>query len=49
MGFMDDIKGVLRDTEDGLKKAGKDLQRALKDIKSAPFVKEMCKIGRAHV
>ncbi len=43
MGFMDDIKGVLRDTEDGLKKAGKDLQRALKDIKSAPFVKEMCK------
>ncbi len=40
---MDDIKGVLRDTEDGLKKAGKDLQRALKDIKSAPFVKEMCK------
>lgn len=32
MGFMDDLK-----------KAGKDLSRALKDIKSAPFVKEMCK------
>jgi rhamnulose-1-phosphate aldolase len=43
MGFMDDIKGVLRDTEDGLRQAGKDLQRALKDVKSAPFVKEMCK------
>ena len=41
---MDDIKGVLRDTEDGLRQAGKDLQRALKDVKSAPFVKEMCKI-----
>ncbi len=40
---MDDIKGVLRDTEDGLRQAGKDLQRALKDVKSAPFVKEMCK------
>lgn len=47
MGIMDEIK-----------KAGKDLQRALKDIKSAPFVKEMCRttanmyrleIGRAHV
>lgn len=43
MGFMDDIKGVFRDTEDGLRQAGKDLQRALKDVKSAPFVKEMCK------
>ena len=43
MGVMDDIKGVLRDTEDGLRQAGKDLQRALKDVKSAPFVKEMCK------
>ncbi len=32
MGIMDEIK-----------KAGKDLQRALKDIKSAPFVKEMCR------
>ncbi len=32
MGFMDDLR-----------KAGKDLSRALKDIKSAPFVKEMCK------
>lgn len=40
---MDDIKGVFRDTEDGLRQAGKDLQRALKDVKSAPFVKEMCK------
>ncbi|MCI8368661.1 MAG: rhamnulose-1-phosphate aldolase [Clostridia bacterium] len=28
---------------DEIKKAGKDLQRALKDIKSAPFVKEMCR------
>ena len=33
----------MRDTEDGLRQAGKDLQRALKDVKSAPFVKEMCK------
>ena len=32
MGFMDDIK-----------KAGKELSRSLKDIKSAPFVKEMCR------
>lgn len=32
MGFMDELK-----------KAGKDLERALKDIKSAPFVREMCK------
>ena len=32
MGIMEEIK-----------KAGKDLQRALKDIKSAPFVKEMCR------
>ena len=32
MGIMDEIK-----------KAGKELQRALKDIKSAPFVKEMCR------
>ncbi len=28
---------------DELKKAGKDLQRSLKDIKNAPFVVEMCK------
>ncbi len=32
MGIMDDIK-----------KAGKELSRSLKDIKSAPFVKEMCR------
>lgn len=32
MGFMDDLR-----------KAGKDLSRALKDIRSAPFVQEMCK------
>ncbi len=32
MGIMDEIK-----------KAGKELQRELKDIKSAPFVKEMCR------
>ncbi len=32
MGFMDDIK-----------KAGKELSRSLKDIKSAPFVKEICR------
>ena len=31
MGFMDDLK-----------KAGKNLSRALKDITGAPFVKEMC-------
>ena len=32
MGFLDDIK-----------KAGKDLARSLKDVKEAPFVREMCK------
>lgn len=32
MGFMEELK-----------KAGKELSRALKDIKSAPFVQEMCK------
>ena len=32
MGIMDDIK-----------KAGKEFSRSLKDIKSAPFVKEMCR------
>ena len=32
MGFMDDLK-----------KAGKNLSRALKDITGAPFVKEMCR------
>lgn len=32
MGFLDDLK-----------KAGKDIVRSLKDIKTAPFVKEMCK------
>ena len=32
MGIMDDLR-----------KAGKDLQRSLKDIKNAPFVREMCK------
>ena len=31
MGFMDELK-----------KAGKDIKRSLMDIKSAPFVKEMC-------
>ncbi len=43
MGFMDELKGVFRETEEGLNKAAKDLSRVLKDIKSAPFVKEMCK------
>lgn len=32
MGFLDDIKN-----------AGKDLARSLKDVKEAPFVREMCK------
>ena len=32
MGFLDDIK-----------KAGKDLARSLKDVKEAPFVREMCR------
>ena len=32
MGFLDDIK-----------KAGKELARSLKDVKEAPFVREMCK------
>lgn len=40
---MDELKGVFRETEEGLNKAAKDLSRVLKDIKSAPFVKEMCK------
>ena len=43
MGFMDEIKCVFRETEEGINKAAKDLSRVLKDIKSAPFVKEMCK------
>ena len=32
MGFLDDLK-----------KAGKEIKRSLMDIKSAPFVVEMCK------
>lgn len=32
MGFLDDLK-----------KAGKEIARSLKDIKTAPFVQEMCK------
>ncbi len=36
MGFLDDIKGVIHET-------GEELSRALKDIKNAPFVVEMCK------
>ena len=32
MGFLDDLK-----------KAGKDIARSLKDIKTAPFMREMCK------
>ena len=33
MGFMDELK-----------KAGKELKRSLMDIKTAPFVEEMCRL-----